>query len=285
MARITDLLKAGRTFSFEFFPPKNDEEQARLTKTIGDLQPLNPDFVSVTYRGGRSSRERTTRVVIDILGSTQITPMPHLTCVAHPRFELGEIIGGFRAAGLDNLLALGGDPLPEEESYKELSYAEELVALARRLGFESIGVAAHPAGHPRSPDLATDRRHLAAKLRTADFAITQFFFLVEEWQRLVDELAHLGIDKPVVPGIMPITNLGSVQRMAQLSGYAVPRSVVAQLEKGGDDPQAVRRIGIELACELCSGLLEAGAPGLHFFTLNFSTATREIYSGLGLVTA
>jgi methylenetetrahydrofolate reductase (NADH) len=285
MARITDLLKAGRTFSFEFFPPRNDEEQARLTKTIGDLQPLQPDFVSVTYRGGRSSRERTTRVVIDILGGTRLTPMPHLTCVAHPRFELGEIIGGFRAAGMDNLLALGGDPLPEEESYKELAYAEELVELARRLGFESIGVAAHPAGHPRSPDLDSDRRHLAAKLRAADFAITQFFFHVEEWQRLVDELAAMGVDKPVIPGIMPITNLASVQRMAQLSGYAVPQDVVAKLEKGGDDPQAVRRIGIELACELCSGLLEAGVPGLHFFTLNFSTATREIYSGLGLVTA
>jgi methylenetetrahydrofolate reductase (NADPH) len=285
MARITDLLKAGRTFSFEFFPPGNDEEQARLTKTISDLQPLQPDFVSVTYRGGRSSRERTTRVVIDILGSTRLTPMPHLTCVAHPRFELGEIIGGFRAAGLENLLALGGDPLPEEESYQELAYAEELVGLARLLGFESIGVAAHPAGHPKSPDLETDRRHLAAKLKAADFAITQFFFHVEEWQRLVDELAALGVDKPVIPGIMPITNLGSVQRMAQLSGYAVPGDVVGKLEKGGDDPQAVRRIGIELACELCSGLLEAGVPGLHFYTLNFSTATREIYSGLGLVTA
>ena len=285
MARITDLLKAGRTFSFEFFPPRNDEEQARLTTTIGDLQPLQPDFVSVTYRGGRSSRERTTRVVIDILGTTQITPMPHLTCVAHPRFELGEIIGGFRAAGLENLLALGGDPLPEEESYQELAYAEELVALARLLGFESIGVAAHPAGHPKSPDLESDRRHLAAKLRAADFAITQFLFHVEEWQRLVDELAALGVAKPVIPGIMPITNLASVQRMAQLSGYAVPRDVVAKLEKAGDDPQAVRRIGIELACELCSGLLEAGVPGLHFYTLNFSTATREIYSGLGLVTA
>ena len=271
MARITDLLKTGRTFSFEFFPPRNDEEQARLTRTISDLQPLQPDFVSVTYRGGRSSRERTTRVVIDILGSTRITPMPHLTCVAHPRFELGEIIGGFRAA-IDRNMELA-------------AYAEELVGLARMLGFESIAVAAHPAGHPKSPDRQTDRKHLAAKLQAADFAITQFFFHVEEWQRLVDELAALGIDKPVIPGIMPITNLASIQRMAQLSGYAVPADVIAQLEKGGDDPQAVRRIGIELACALCTDLLEAGVPGLHFYTLNFSTATREIYSGLGLVTA
>ena len=285
MARITDLLRAGRTFSFEFFPPRTDEEQAQLTRTIANLQPLEPAFVSVTYRGGRASRERTTRVVIDILNTTQITPMPHLTCVAHPRFELGEIVGGFRAAGLENLLALGGDPLPEEESSKELAYAVELVDLGRLLGFESIGVAAHPAGHPRSPDRETDRRHLATKLGRADFAITQFFFHVEEWERLVDELQALGVDRPVLPGIMPITNLGSIQRMAQLSGYQVPADIMARLEKAGDDPQAVRRVGIELACELCSGLLEAGAPGLHFYTLNFSTATREIYSALGLVRA
>ena len=148
MARITDLLAAGQTFSFEFFPPKDDDERRLLTRTIADLQPLRPSYVSVTYRGGRISRERTTRVVIDLLRTTDLTPMPHLTCVAHPRFELGEIIGGFRAAGLENLLALGGDPLPAEESYKELEYALQLVELGRRLGFESIGVAAHPAGHP-----------------------------------------------------------------------------------------------------------------------------------------
>src|SRR5919108_5760330 len=147
MSRITDMLAAGRTFSFDFFPPKDEAEQKALTRTIADLEPLRPSFVSVTYRGGRVSRGRTTRVVIDLLRTTAPTPMPHLTCVAHPRFELGEIIGGFRAAGLENLLALGGDPLPQEESYRELEYASELVELGRRLGFASIGVAAHPAGH------------------------------------------------------------------------------------------------------------------------------------------
>ena len=167
MARIIDLIAAGQTFSFEFFPPKDEDEQRVLTRTISDLQPLRPSFVSVTYRGGRISRERTTRVVIDLLRTTDLTPMPHLTCVAHPRFELGEIIGGFRAAGLENLLALGGDPLPAEESYKELGYASQLVELGRRLGFDSIGVAAHPAGHPRSPDLRSDRIHLAEKMRLA----------------------------------------------------------------------------------------------------------------------
>lgn len=284
MARITDLLAAGQTFSFEFFPPKDDDERRLLTRTIADLQPLRPSFVSVTYRGGRVSRERTTRVVIDLLRTTDLTPMPHLTCVAHPRFELGEIIGGFRAAGLENLLALGGDPLPAEESYKELEYASQLVELGRRLGFESIGVAAHPAGHPRSPDLATDRLHLASKMRLADFAITQFFFKVEEYVRLRDEMAALGVTKPILAGIMPITSLVSVQRMAQLSGYAVPDDIVRRIEAGGDDRDEIRKRGIEVATELCRDLLDLGVPGLHFYTLNFSKATREIYQNLGLVT-
>jgi len=283
MARITDLLAAGRTFSFEFFPPKDSEEQAVLTRTISELQPLKPSFVSVTYRGGRVSRERTTRVVIDLLRTTELTPMPHLTCVAHPRFELGEIIGGFRAAGLENLLALGGDPLPAEESYKELEYASQLVELGRWLGFESIGVAAHPAGHPRSPDLKSDREHLAFKMNEADFAITQFFFKVEEYQRLRDQMAALGITKPIIAGIMPITSLVSVQRMAQLSGYAVPDDIVRRIEAGGDDRAEIRKRGIEVATELCRELLDAGVPGLHFYTLNFSKATREIYDNLGLV--
>jgi methylenetetrahydrofolate reductase (NADPH) len=283
MARITDLLAAGQTFSFEFFPPKDDIERKLLTRTIADLQPLRPSFVSVTYRGGRISRERTTRVVIDLLRTTDLTPMPHLTCVAHPRFELGEIIGGFRAAGLENLLALGGDPLPQEESYKELEYAAQLVELARRLGFESVGVAAHPAGHPKSLDLRSDREHLAAKLRLADFAITQFFFKVEEYERLRDEVAALGVTKPILAGIMPITSLVSVQRMAQLSGYAVPEDIVRRIEAGGDDRDEIRKRGIEVATELCRSLLDLGVPGLHFYTLNFSKATREIYQKLGLV--
>ena len=283
MARITDLLKAGRTFSFEFFPPKNEDEQRLLTRTIADLQPLGPSFVSVTYRGGRVSRERTTRVVVDLIKNTRLVPMAHLTCVAHPRFELGEILGGFRAVGVDNLLALGGDPLPAEESYRELTYASELVELGRRVGFDSIGVAAHPAGHPRSPNIESDRDHLAAKLELADFAITQFFFKLEEYERLREDLAVRGMTKPIIAGIMPITSLTSVQHMAQLSGYAVPEDVVARISAGGDDPQEIRRRGIELAVELCSELLNAGVPGLHFYTLNFSKATREIYTRLRLV--
>jgi methylenetetrahydrofolate reductase (NADPH) len=283
MGRITELLTAGRTFSFEFFPPKNEDEQRLLTRTIADLQPLHPSFVSVTYRGGRISRERTTRVVVDLIKNTDLTPMAHLTCVAHPRFELGEILGGFRALGVENLLALGGDPLPAEESYKELEYASELVELGRRVGFDSIGVAAHPAGHPRSPDLRTDRDRLAFKLELADFAITQFFFKLEEYERLREELASRRVTKPIIAGIMPITSLTSVQHMAHLSGYAVPDDIVKRITAGGDDPQEIRKRGIELAVELCSVLLNAGVPGLHFYTLNFSKATREIYTRLRLV--
>lgn len=285
MARISDLLREGRTVSFEFFPPKNDAEQERLQQTVAELQPLEPSFVSVTYRGGRTSRERTTRAVLDILRNTSITPMPHLTCVAHPRHELTDIVQGFVSAGLENLLALGGDPLPEEEQYRELEYAVELVELARDMGARSIGVAAHPAGHPRSPDLETDRRHLAEKLELADFAITQFFFTVEEYERLRDELAALGVHRPVVPGIMPINRLSSITKMAELSGYSVPASIIRRVEAVGDDPDAVRRLGVEMATELCRDLLAAGAPGLHFYTMNTSSATREIHRALGLRSA
>ena len=285
MFRITDLLAAGTTFSFEFFPPKDEREQRLLAAAIHDLEPLHPSFVSVTYRGGAVSRERTTAVVADLIKTTTLTPMAHLTCVAHSRFELGEIMGGFRALGMENLLALGGDPLPSEQTRSELRHAGELVELGRRLGFASIGVAAHPAGHPRSPDRRSDRVHLAAKLALADFAITQFLFTVEEYVRLRDELAALGITKPIVAGIMPITSLVSAQRMAELSGYAVPEHIVRRVTAGGDDPEEIRRRGIEVAAELCADLLEAKVAGLHFYTLNFSKATREVYARLGLVPA
>jgi methylenetetrahydrofolate reductase (NADPH) len=281
VARIADLLGSGPTFSFEFFPPKNDEEQARLEATIKDLEPLHPSFVSVTYRGGRSSRERTTAVVLDILTTTAITAMPHLVCVAHSRQELTEIVDNFNGAGVENLLALGGDPVADEPA-GELRYALQLVELARARGSACIGVAAHPVGHPRSPDRISDRHHLAAKLAVADFAITQFFFHVEEYLRLRDELAALGIDKPVIPGIMPVTSLKSITRMAELSGYQLPPAVVARLSRVEHDPKEFRRVGIELAAELCRDLLAEGAPGLHFFTLNFSSATREIYRSLEL---
>ncbi|MDP1793527.1 MAG: methylenetetrahydrofolate reductase [Acidimicrobiales bacterium] len=283
MARVLDLLDAGRTFSFEFFPPKTDAEQATLETALADLEPLNPSFVSVTYRGGRSSRERTTNLVANLEKSTSLTPMAHLICVAHTRAELVDILNDFKAHGVVNLLALGGDPPTDEGAEPgELIYAEQLVDLAREVGGFSIGVAAHPEVHPRSPDRKADRERLAAKLEKADFAITQLFFRADDYAVMVDELAELGVNKPIIAGVMPITNLNNIKRMAELSGAAVPDEIVARVREVGDDPEAVRRVGVEIATEFCRDLLGLGAPGLQFYTLNKSSATREIYKNLGL---
>jgi methylenetetrahydrofolate reductase (NADPH) len=282
MARVSDLLAAGRTCSFEFFPPKTDGAQLSLGRTIAELEPLAPSFVSVTYGAGGSSRARTRDVVTWVRKETSITPMAHLTCQGHTRAEIAEILDEYRAAGVENILALGGD-LPgdmTEHAPSDYHYASDLIEDIAGSDF-SIGVAAHPEVHPRSPDRAADRRLLAAKLARADFAITQFFFEAEHYVRLVDELAGLGVDKPVVPGIMPVTNAGQLRRMAELSGAAVPDWLVERLD-GVDDPDEVRRIGVDVASGLCAELLEHGAPGLHLYTLNRSTASREIYANLGL---
>jgi len=286
MTRISQLLEEGTTFSFEFFPPKNDAEQATLVRTLRDLEPLDPAFVSVTYRGGRASRQRTHDLVAGMIQTTTLNPMAHLTCVVHSRLELADILVELRKAGVENLLALGGDPPSDaqEAGHAELTYGIELVDLARAIGGFSIGVAAHPELHPHSGgDRDLDRRHLAAKMELADFAITQFFFRLSDYERLVDDLAKRGMHKPVIAGIMPVTSLALIQRMAQLSGCQVPPEIVARVEAVADDAAEVRRVGVELATELCRELVEAGAPGLHFYTLNRSTATREIYTNLGLV--
>src|SRR3954468_15215265 len=221
MARIPDLLAERRTFSFEFFPPKTDGAQLTLGRTIAELEPLAPSFVSVTYGAGGSTRERTRQVVTWVRKETPITPMAHLTCVGHRRAEIAEIVAAYREAGIENILALGGDPPKDAAAApRDYAYASELLDDLRGAGPGeplSIGVAAHPELHPRSLDRQTDRQMLAAKLRRADFAITQFFFEAEHYLRLVDELHALGVDKPVIPGIMPITNAGQVRRMAELS--------------------------------------------------------------------
>jgi methylenetetrahydrofolate reductase (NADPH) len=282
MARVSDLLAAGRTFSFEFFPPKTDAAQLSLGRTIAELEPLAPSFVSVTYGAGGSNRARTREVVVWVRKETSITPMAHLTCQGHTRAEIAEILEDYRAAGIENILALGGDLPPDlaASAPSDYRYASDLIADIPREHF-SIGVAAHPEVHPRSPDRETDRRMLANKLAAADFAITQFFFEIEHYLRLVDELAVLGVDKPVIPGIMPITNAGQVTRMAQLSGAELPAWLRERLD-GVTDPAEVRRIGVDVATALCAELLERGAPGLHLYTLNRSTASREIYANLGL---
>ncbi len=285
VTRISDLLSAGRTYSFEFFPPKSDQEQLVLSRTLLELQPLGPSFVSVTYRGGAESRLRTQNLVVGMLHTSTLVPMAHLVCVAHSRLELAEILVSLRRAGIENVLALGGDPSSDPDaSPRELEHAIELVELARAIGGFSIGVAAHPAGHPASVDMVSDRDRLVEKMTLADFAITQFFFEADEYFGLVADLAERGIHKPVLPGIMPVTGLRSIPRMAQM-GAVVPPATVSRLEAaseaGGDE--GVARCGIEIATELCQALLAAGAPGLHFYTLNRSSATRDIYQALGLV--
>lgn len=283
MARITELLARGRTFSFEFFPPKTDAAQLSLGRTIAELETLHPSFVSVTYGAGGSTRERTRDLVTWMRRETSISPMAHLTCVGHTRGDIAEILQSYTDAGVENILALGGDPPtdPADVRPSDYRFASDLVNELQAAGQFSIGVAAHPEVHPRSTSRSDDRKFLAEKLRTADFAITQFFFEVEHYVRLVEELGALGIIKPIIPGIMPVTNKSQVQRMAEMSGAAFPQDLAHRLAKV-DDPEEVRRIGVEAATELCAQLLDAGAPGLHFYTLNRSSATREIYANLGL---
>ncbi|HUZ10589.1 MAG TPA: methylenetetrahydrofolate reductase [Acidimicrobiales bacterium] len=283
MTRIAELLEKGPTYSFEFFPPKNDAELATLAKTLRDLEPLQPSFVSVTYRGGRESRQRTYDLVSGMLHTTSLNPMAHLICVAHTRLELAEILVAYRKAGVENLMALGGDPPAGPDAPPgELRHAIELVELARAIGGFSVGVAAHPAGHPASASIQSDRDHLAAKLELADFACTQFFFELGEYEGLVADLAVRGVHKPVLPGIMPVTSLATVPRLARM-GAPVPDWLVARLDAAAPHgADAVRRTGIACATELCRSLMEAGAPGLHFYTLNNSSATREIYAALDL---
>jgi methylenetetrahydrofolate reductase (NADH) len=278
--RIDDLLAQGPTTSFEFFPPKTDAEAAALDQALVELAPLEASFVSVTYRGGASSRAATYGLVRRLHEEGRVEPMAHLTCVHHTRAELVDILVDYRDAGIENLMLLGGDVDPDRGAVGELRHAIELVELARGIGTFCIGVAAQPAGHPDSTDLATDRRHLAAKLAAADFAATQLFFEVDEWRGLVESLSALGVDRPVLPGIMPVTTLHSITRMRDLGG-SVPGWLVDRLEAASTrGPGAVRAAGVAAATELCADLLASGAPGLHFYTLNRSTATREIVANL-----
>jgi methylenetetrahydrofolate reductase (NADPH) len=280
---IRYLLAEGQTFSFEFFPPKTDDAQRTLEKSLGELEPLHPSFVSVTYGAGGSTREKTMEVVEHIHRDTSMTAMAHLTCTGHTRAELTEIVQGYAAAGIENLLALGGDPSPDPDAPRgELTHAMELVQLIQGIGDFSIGVAAHPECHPRSPDRVADRRYLAEKLSLADFGITQFFFEADHYLAMMDELDVYGCETPVIPGIMPVTNVTSVQRMADMSGATFPPEFLERLHAADGDPDAVRKVGVDHATALCRELLDRGVPGLHFYTLNRSSATREIYELLGL---
>jgi methylenetetrahydrofolate reductase (NADPH) len=285
--RVADLIAAGeRSISFEFFPPKDEAGERQLWTALRELEALQPTFVSVTYGAGGSTRDRTIRVTERIAQDTTLTPMAHLTCVGHSRDELRSVIGSYAGAGVRNVLALRGDPpagpaAQFEPHPKGLRYATELVELTRSLGDFCVGVAAFPESHPSAESPDADARVLAAKARAgAEFAITQLFFRPDDYFRLVDRVSALGVDIPIIPGIMPITNLAQVTRMAELSGADLPAEIVERVARFDGDPAAVRAEGIAIATAMCDDLLAGGAPGLHFYTLNRSKATREIFAGL-----
>jgi methylenetetrahydrofolate reductase (NADPH) len=282
------IAAGGRSYSFEFFPPKTERGEQVLWEALADLEPLRPTFVSVTYGAGGSTQERTVRIIGRIASQTALTPVGHLTCVGATRAELTAVIEEYRRVGVGNVLALRGDP-PEgpgavwRATEGGLTHAVELVELLREYDDWEIGVAAFPEGHPEAVDLQTDAKVLASKQQAgADFAITQFFFRAQDYFSLVERAHACGATLPIIPGIMPVTNVRQIQRFAQLSGAEFPTELAARFEALGDDPEAVRALGVEVATQLCQELLAGGAPGLHFYTLNRSTATREIYGHLGL---
>lgn len=276
------------SFSFELFPPRDDAAAAVLWRTVHELEALAPTFVSVTYGAGGSSRDQTIRLTRRIAEQTTLLPLAHLTAVDHSVADLRRILGEYAAAGVGNILALRGDPpgnpRGDWRAHPEgLTYAEDLVRLARSTGNFSVGVAAFPTKHPRSPDVDFDARVLAGKVRAgASFAITQMFFDAAAYLRLRDRMAALRVDIPLIAGVMPVTRVGQLERFATLTGAALPAAFTERLYALADDPAAVRQVGVEFATDLCRRLLAEGAPGLHFITLNRSTATRDVFGALGL---
>ena len=283
MTRIADLLAAGTTWSFEFFPPKTEEMQRQLEKAVHELAPLRPSFVSVTYGALGATREFTRDTVVRINADQPFPAMPHLTCVGHTRADIDALLDHYGSHGIENILALGGDPPADgSEPGGDFTYATELIEVVRAhpAGF-CIGVAAHPELHPRSPDRASDRQRLAEKLAMADFGITQFSFLTDEQLRMRDELAALGCNTPVIPSVFPVINVAGIKRMAAMNGSVIPAAMLERLDAVADDADAVREIGIEVATEVCERLLVEGVPGIHLYPMNRSESVRRIFENLG----
>jgi len=283
MPPVTALLAAGRTLSFEFSAPRDAEGQERLSRTLDRLAVLHPAFMSVTYGAAGTSRGPTREVVQGIL-DRGVTAMPHLTCVAHTSDEIGSVLQAYEAMGVENLLALHGD-LPEgstEVAPGHFERAVDLVAFVREREPWALGVAAHPEGHPRAASRAEDLEHHAAKLKAADFGITQFFFSVEHYERFIESMAARGCTTPVIPGVMPPTNTDRIGMMAAMNGTDFPTALRARIDDAGEDADARRAIAIDEATRLSEALLAAGAPGIHLYTMNFSEPARTIARNLGL---
>jgi methylenetetrahydrofolate reductase (NADPH) len=287
--RIGDLLRqGGRSFSFEFFPPKDEAGEEVLWRSISELEPLGPTFVSVTYGAGGTTRDRTVAITARIARETSMLPMAHLTCVGHTTDELARILRSLTESGVRNVLALRGDPPggPGTEWVSTpggIEYASDLVAFIREVSDLCVGVAAFPEGHRDTTSLDEDVAVLKAKYDAgAEFAVTEMVLRASDYFGLVERARAVGVDFPIVPGIMPILNFSSMAKMVELSGRQFPEEVLARLEPLRDDPAAVRAEGIAIATELCDTLLAGGAPGLHFYTLNRSKATREIYAALSV---
>ncbi|GAA4806108.1 methylenetetrahydrofolate reductase [NAD(P)H] [Nocardioides caeni] len=280
------LREGGRSFSFEFFPPKDEAGEAQLWDAIRALEPYQPTFVSVTYGAGGSTRDKTVAITGRIARETSLVPMAHLTCVGHTREEIEGILDSYVAEGVSHVMALRGDPQegPRAEwtpTDGGLDYAIDLVELASRRGDFRVGVAAFPEGHPSAASLDADADVLVAKARAgAEFAVTQMFFRAQDYFDLVGRVRDRGVDMPILPGIMPILNLAAIRRQGELIGTNVPQDVVDRIAAFDGDPAAVRAEGIKVAAELCDELLAGGAPGLHFYTLNRSKATLEIFEAL-----
>ncbi|WP_395726814.1 methylenetetrahydrofolate reductase [NAD(P)H] [Nakamurella sp.] len=292
MPTVPDRLAApGPHFSVEFMPPRSDADEDVLWRSVRRLEPLRPAFVSVTYGAGGSRRERTIRITQRIAEETTLLPVAHLTAVGHSVAELRQVIGSYAAVGVNNILALRGDPPGDPNGEwvahaQGLEYTGQLVALARSLGNFSVGVAAYPDKHPRSPDLDSDTRFLVDKINAgADYAITQMLFSTADYLRLRDRMHRAGATVPVLPGIMPVTSHTRLMRIVELSGQRIPEELADALYAVRDDPAAGRAIGMEHAVRMSEELLAEGAPCLHFYTFNRSKATIEVLAAMGMTPA